>query len=917
MPNVIPRYVFVIDWDDQIAPLPYNHPNALIPIDFDFTGGAQLQDFSRMVGLYGVIRVHDPEGELDPITKEEGSRELERLSFPHRFWMYALDSEPIDSTIRQEGFAVVDRRQDKDHARIRLVSKEFVRLRSEVSVQPFNTYSVFPPPPPDIRRTTVTRPQSEARVNSIQLDGFNESFTEANLSVFYKNGDPDRITGGVGFQVTDIYIAFIGATDGSLTVPVTESPTSFTIPVTPGGVYVVRGDVLPELDKPYTTAPFTVPTLDVGDPPTINLSVTKTDTTASIIATVTNPPGTNPIVDFVIGSMARDSEIAGGQAFAEYSGLSPGTTYEVTATIRGTTVSRSSMFTTAATPIEEGEGGEVTRTPDVEIDIASFSVQVLSNTGRIRITGRVTDRNDADGTLSGLTVFQTYRLATSNTAIGLAGATTDANGNFSSDHTIQMPTTEIYVVQAVVQGGSVQPTANFQLIGTAVGVTTSLQGINAVGTGATTARLSAQVANPTSAGTVWFGYRRQGTTSWTTTSVNRPANVGFVTTNISGLSPSTSYEVQGTIALPMHPRAASFTTSAVVQTMNITFAGATNIEETSATMQVSISNVPSGTTPVVSFSVGGRVYSALASLSLFSGWQASFNVTGLTEGTSYAFTVTAAAGTQRDTETVSFTTQEQMTTIIFPEVSRLTASSIVRTSFAVIAAINFGRDEDGRPFSGTEVTVEWQYRQQGTPTWIPAGRSRASLGAATGRFGDLLPLTNYQVRARVIEVRGKQEIRSWVSTLVRTGKVTAAGLARWRNTLNNAKLAQRASQALLDTSAQINQLLRNMDAKGQDVINAANPIHMVATLRSIQRDAEELERIANTLDSLESNLQETISNYETSARSALLGVGVTSLTAGAIAGLVVIAATPTKPAIAPAVRLVTPTPNKADRALVS
>ena len=85
---VIPKYVFVVDWQDTRTQLPFDHPNAVTPIDFDVNYGAQLFDFSRMVGLRGAVRIHDPQGLLDPLTHDKASTRYRELSAPHRFWMY-------------------------------------------------------------------------------------------------------------------------------------------------------------------------------------------------------------------------------------------------------------------------------------------------------------------------------------------------------------------------------------------------------------------------------------------------------------------------------------------------------------------------------------------------------------------------------------------------------------------------------------------------------------------------------------------------------------------------------------------------------------------------------------------------------------------------------------------------------------
>ena len=755
MASVIPRYVFVIDWDDQLLPLFYDHPYAITPIDFSWDFGSDLVDFSRMVGLRGAIRVHDPEGALDPVTKTEGSPERQRLGFPHRFWMYALDTDPVDSTIRQEGFAVVDRRPDKDHASIRLVSKEFVRLRDEIRIQPFNTYYVNPPPPPDPRggQTPVVRPQSAARVNSIQVDGFEDENTRANLTVFYKNGDPDPLLGG-GFVVTNIYIEYTGQSSGALTVPVSESPTSFQIPVIPGGVYVVSADVLPELDLPYVAAPFTVPGGVVTADPTISLSVTRTSNSVSIIATVANAPGASPMVDFELnpGGLTRESAIADGQAFAQYSELDASTSFTLVATIRGTEVSAQSSFTTPAAPDPDDpdpdpdpDPGTVT-TPRVEIEEATFTAQ-REGGSRVRISGRVVDLNSAGGTLAGLTIVQNYRTSTSNTPLPLDGATTDANGNFSSSHSIDRPdTSATYVANAVVMGGSVIVSDTFSFTEASVAPSPSLNRVTATPTGSTTARLGAVVSSPTSPGQVWLRYRRQGTTLWTTLpAISRAANVGIVSADISGLSPLTSYEVQGSItsSSTLFTRSATFTTPAAVAQMSISFAGALNIQENTASVVVRISNVPEGAAPVVSFRVGGRNYSAAATLSQFAGWQASFNVAGLSAGTPYSFTVTARAGAQTDTDNVSFMTDAPVVVVREASITKLRVLP-VQGFASVTATIDLGTR------SNSDLRVRWSYFRTGSIQSVDAGESAVSAGSSTGSLSGLGAFTTYTARAELL-----------------------------------------------------------------------------------------------------------------------------------------------------------------------
>ena len=131
-----------------------------------------------------------------------------------------------------------------------------------------------------------------------------------------------------------------------------------------------------------------------------------------------------------------------------------------------------------------------------------------------------------------------------------------------------------------------------------------------------------------------------------------------------------------------------------------------DISESSASVIVRIANVPSGATPRVSFSVGGRSYSALATLSQFAGWQASIPVSGLSAGTPYSFTVTASASGQTDTENVNFTTDELQAIVV--SVSRITSRSNSVT--ARVQADNL--------LSPT--IASWSYRLRGSSAWISA-----------------------------------------------------------------------------------------------------------------------------------------------------------------------------------------------------
>ena len=854
---VIPKYVFVVDWQDTRTQLPFDHPNAVTPIDFDVNYGAQLFDFSRMVGLRGVIRIHDPQGLLDPLTHDKASTRYRELSVPHRFWMYCLDAQPPDTTARLHGFAVIDRRPDKDHAQLRLVSREFVRLRETVTVPRFNTYRVVTQPTIS-RRTTATRPQTEARVNSIIVDGFNEAGTEANVTVYFKDGDPDPVTSTPGFHVETIFVDWDGTTAGSRSFAVDASPHSFTIPVTPGGVYVARADIEQDLPKPAVTPQFTVPTLEDSQPTSISLRVTAAVDSVSIIASVVNPPEGNQQVTFAIGTQTRTSDVSlTGIATAQFSNLEPSTTYEVTATLNGTNVSRSAEFTTLATPTDPGgDPPPPVETADPQIEITVFSVQRVGG-DTIRITGTVADTANAGGSVDNVLILQNYRQATSNIPIALPGARTNTAGEFSSDHRIPNPTDQPYVINAVAEGGSRQQSATFTFATTStIAPTVSLDRITATATGATTAQLAAVVTNPTTAGTVWFRYRPSGTNVWTTISRSRAANQGIVTANLTALQPNTTYSVEGSITsgTQLFTRSATFTTTTVRTPMSISQAIATGVTETNATVTVRLSNVPAGSTPQVSFNVAGRTYSQLATQSPFDpGWSATFNVAGLTAATPYAFTVTATAGGDTDTATVSFTTSAPAAVTV--------RVATVRASWASITV-----RVQANNLLGTSI-VTWDYRQTGTATWTQDTGSvltTTPTGIATKTIDGLLPNTSYQIRAIVANVTDTATISTSCVPASEIAEVVDARAAAFDLRTKSATAAASTELAYLNV---LNGLIRAGAAQAalDDAANTLNPTRFSTKTREAEAEIEALQQTIQASERLFSTARRDIEAANTAA----------------------------------------------------
>ena len=245
----------------------------------------------------------------------------------------------------------------------------------------------------------------------------------------------------------------------------------------------------------------------------------------------------------------------------------------------------------------------------------------------------------------------------------------------------------------------------------------------------------------------------------------------------------------------------------------------------------------------------GRTYSQLATLSQFAGWSATFNVTGLTAGRRYSFTVTARAGIETDTATVAINTPQPVASVVEPAILSLSARNVIRTGFFVAAQMSLGIDEDGSPFSPTEIVLSWEYRESGTVGWVNAGTSTVAATSASASFSQLQPLTDYFVRARVSTIKGRRVNTSWTTITVRTGKVTRAAITQWETALRQAQAAAAASQALLVSLLRIEALLANIEREAQNVIDRdALPTSKVSRLRRISDDGEEIQRIANTFE---------------------------------------------------------------------
>ena len=235
--------------------------------------------------------------------------------------------------------------------------------------------------------------------------------------------------------------------------------------------------------------------------------------------------------------------------------------------------------------------------------------------------------------------------------------------------------------------------------------------------------------------------------------------------------------------------------------------------------------------------------------------------------------MTATAGGDRDTATVSFTTTQTVAVVRLPEVTRVTASAPTRSTFAATAAVNFGSDEDGRPYPGRAIRVSWQYRQSGATNWINAGQSVATFGNASATFSGLLPLTTYQVRARVSSVNNRAHNGGWVTSTARTGKVTRAAINLWRAALTDAQAARSAVVSLSAALIELENNLQDITEHGRAAEQTLRIDTAVSELRAAERLSNQTQTLINTAQTARTNLDTALRDYAASTLAAAQALG--------------------------------------------
>ena len=232
--KTVPRYILTIDWEDTGERIPYDHPTAIEPKNMDYAHGANLLDVFSMVGLRGNATVDDPESRYDPLSFLDDAEERERLTSPHRFWIYQLDTNPPDPTPRNTGWALVDRRPDRYTARIRLASLTFEELQTEVVIPSFNSTQV--PGDPTIPPPSFVRESPNPRVTEIDGPTFNDAATEMTFTILTAN----TVSGQT------VYYDFIGAgapPAGGEAILAPQIQATVTVPVTANTRFAIIADV--------------------------------------------------------------------------------------------------------------------------------------------------------------------------------------------------------------------------------------------------------------------------------------------------------------------------------------------------------------------------------------------------------------------------------------------------------------------------------------------------------------------------------------------------------------------------------------------------------------------------------------------------------------------------------------------------
>lgn len=224
-------------------------------------------------------------------------------------------------------------------------------------------------------------------------------------------------------------------------------------------------------------------------------------------------------------------------------------------------------------------------------------------------------------------------------------------------------------------------------------LTVTTDGTSAVGETSATLEGAVTDLGGASSVDVYFEYRNAGETTWSATPVQTLSSTGGVTASVSGLRDGVDYEFKPVASTSDGysdtGSIAGFTT--VDHPVSVATDGATGVDETSATLNGSLTDLGNADSVDVSFEyrrAGSSTWNATSTQSLTSTGDFSKTVTGLTSDTDYEFRA-AVLASDDDTDTGS-------------PVAFATA-----TAEEEPAIDGFDVSEAGSPNPHAEISVDW------------------------------------------------------------------------------------------------------------------------------------------------------------------------------------------------------------------
>ena len=241
----------------------------------------------------------------------------------------------------------------------------------------------------------------------------------------------------------------------------------------------------------------------------------------------------------------------------------------------------------------------------------------------------------------------------------------------------------------------------------------------------TAATVTVAAANPTGS-TLHLRHRQNGTTTWTEAS--KTASSSPVTFDVSGLTAGTTYDVEASFDSDFSTgvATASFNTTPATSVLSVLSVSPGSITHTSATVTVAAAH-PTGTLYLRHRQNGTTTWTQASKTASSS--PVTFDVTGLSAGTTYDVEASFDSGFSTGVVTASFNTTPA------PSVLSVSPGSITHTSATVTVAA-------AHPTG----TLYLRHRQNGTTTWTQASKT-ASSSPVTFDVTGLSAETGYQIQA--------------------------------------------------------------------------------------------------------------------------------------------------------------------------